>query len=78
MHTYMCAVKMAEHATSSEALVSVCRTNVGRPKKFFQPWNSVMKRAYITADMRKISSGLFRSSVVSSSSELCSLLQSSA
>ena len=50
MHAYTCAMKMAEHATSSGALVSVCRTNVGHPKKSSQPWNSVMKRAYITAE----------------------------
>ena len=45
-YAYVCT----EHVTSSEALVSACRTNVGCPKKFSQPWNSVMKRAYITAE----------------------------
>ena len=52
MHAYTRALhlaKMAEHVASSKLLVSLHRMNVGCPKKFSQPWNSVMKRIYITA-----------------------------
>ena len=43
---------MAEqHAGPSEALVLARRSHVGCSKKFSQPWSSVMKRVYITAEM---------------------------
>ena len=42
---------MAEqHAGPSKALVLARRSHVGRPKKFSQPWSSVMKRVYIMAE----------------------------
>ena len=42
---------MAEqHAGPFQALVLARRSHVGRPKKFSQPWSSVMKRVYITAE----------------------------
>ena len=52
MHAYARALhlaEMAEHVAPSKLLVSLCRMNIGCPKKFSQPWNSVMKRINITA-----------------------------
>ena len=48
----MCTITMADSCTqpSSIELVSAYKSTRGRPKKFPQPWNSVMKRIYISED----------------------------
>ena len=48
----MCTIKMADSCTqpSSIELVSANKSTRGFPKKFPQPWNSVMKRIYISED----------------------------
>ena len=42
-----CAITMEEQAEKAP-VASAYRSSVGRPKKFCQPWNVVMKRIYIT------------------------------
>ena len=39
---------MAHRVATTMTVASSYNTNVGRPKRYSQSWNSVMKRIYIT------------------------------
>lgn len=42
---------MAEGTSAAAMATSAYRTSVGRPKRFSQSWNSVMKRIYVTEEV---------------------------